>query len=106
MRLLLDECIPKRLKRELLGHEIKTVQDMGWAGIKNGALLKLANGQFDALLTVDQGIEYQQNLAGLKISVVVMVAASNDVDDLRPLLPRVEQALANLRTGEIMRVGG
>ena len=106
MRLLLDECVPKRLKRELLGHEVKTVQDMGWAGIKNGALLKLADGQFDALLTVDQGIEYQQNLSGLTISVVVMLAASNDVDDLRPLLPGVEQALADLRAGEISRVGG
>ena len=68
MRLLLDECIPKRLKRELLGHEVQTVQDMRWAGIKNGALLKLADGQFDALLTVDQGIEYQQNLFGLSRS--------------------------------------
>ena len=58
MRLLLDECVPKRLKRELLDHEVNTVQDMGWAGIKNGELLKLADGQFDALLTVDQGIEY------------------------------------------------
>lgn len=106
MRLLLDECVPKRLKRELLGHEVKTVQDMGWAGIKNGALLKLADVRFDALLTVDQGIEYQQNLSGLTISVVVMLAASNDVDDLRPLLPSVEQALADLRAGEISRVGG
>lgn len=106
MRLLLDECVPKRLKRELLGHDVQTVQDMGWAGIKNGALLKLADGQFDALLTVDQGIEYQQNLSGLMISVVVMLAASNDVDDLRPLLPSVEQALASLRTGATMRVGG
>jgi len=77
MRLLLDECVPKRLRHELPGHETKTVQDMGWAGIKNGALLKLADGQFDALLTVDQGIEYQRNLAGLRISVVVMTAASN-----------------------------
>jgi len=58
------------------------VQELGWAGIKNGALLKLANGQFDALLTVDQ------------------------VDDLRPLLPAVEQALATLRAGDIIRVGG
>ena len=90
MRLLLDECVPKRLKRELLGHEVQTVQDMGWAGIKNGALLTLSDGQFDALLTVDQGIEYQQNLSGLTISVVVMLATSNDVDDLRPLLPGVE----------------
>ena len=106
MRLLLDECVPKRLKRELLGHEVQTVQDMGWAGIKNGALLKLADGQFDALLTVDQGIEYQHNLSGLRISVVVMLLVSNDVDDLRPLLPGVEHALASLRTGETMRVGG
>jgi predicted nuclease of predicted toxin-antitoxin system len=106
MRVLLDECVPKRLKRELPGHETRTVQDLGWAGIKNGALLKVANGQVDVLLTVDQGIEYQQNLSGLSISVVVMMAPSNDVDDLRPLLPGVEQALATLRPGEIMRVGG
>src|SRR5881409_2789110 len=86
MRLLLDECVPRRLKRELRRHEAKTVKDMGWAGITNGALIKLADGQFDALLTVDQGIAYQQNLSGLKISVVVMLAASNDIDDLRPLL--------------------
>ena len=104
MRLLLDECVPKRLTRQLQSHEVKTVQDMGWAGIRNGALLRLADGQFDALLTVDQGIEYQQNLSGLRISVVIMMAASNDVDDLHPLLPAVEEALAGLRPGEIMRV--
>ena len=106
MRLLLDECVPKRLKRELHGHEAKTVQDMGWAGIKNGALLKLADAEFDALLTVDQGIEYQQTLTGLRISVVIMLADSNDVDDLHPLLPAVEEVLTRLRPGEIMRVGG
>ena len=106
MRLLLDECVPKRLKRELPGHDARTVQDLGWAGITNGALLRLANGRFDALLTVDQGIEDQQNLSGLSISVVVMMAASNDVDDLRPLLPGVEDALAKLQPGEVIRVGG
>ena len=106
MHLLLDECVPKRLKWELPGHEAKTVQDMDWAGIKNGALLRLADGQFDALLTVDQGIEYQQNLSGLSICVVVLLAPSNDVDDLRPLLPGVEQTLISVRPGEIIRVGG
>ena len=106
MRLLLDECVPKRLKRELHGHDAKTVQDMGWAGIKNGALLRLADGQFDALLTVDQGIEYQQDLSGLRISVVIMLVPSNDVDDLHPLLPTVEKVLTSLRPGEITRVGG
>ena len=104
MRLLLDECVPKRLQRELPGHEAKTVQDMGWAGVQNGALLRLANEQFDAFLTVDQGIEYQQNLSGLRLSIILMVAPSNDVDDLRPLLQGVEQALADLRPGEIIRV--
>ena len=106
MRLLLDECVPRQLKQELRGHDAKTVQDMGWAGTKNGALLRLADGQFDVLLTVDQGIEYQQNLSGLSICVVVMMASSNDVDDLRPVLPGVEQALASVRPGEIVRVGG
>lgn len=105
MRLLLDECMPKRLTQELPGHVGKTVQDMGWAGIKNGALLRLANGQFDALFTVDQGIEYQQNLSGLTIAIVVLTASSNDIDDLRPLLPNVGQALATLKPGEIMLVG-
>ncbi len=69
-------------------------------------MLQRAAGQFDALLTVDQGIEFQQSLSGLSISVVVMLAPSNDVDDLRPLLPSVEEVLAKLRPGEIIRVGG
>lgn len=103
---LLDECVPKRLKREMAGHEAKTVQDMGWAGIQNGALLRLANDQFDAFLTVDQGIEYQQNLSGLRLCIILMLAPSNDLDDLRSLLQGVEQALEGLRKGEIVRVGG
>ena len=106
MRLLLDECVPKRLGRELPGHEIRTVQQAGWAGVKNGALLRAAEGQFDALLTVDQGVEHQQNLTGLAIGVVIMVAPSNDIDDLRPLMVAVLEALDSLQPGEIRRVGG
>jgi hypothetical protein len=105
MRLLLDECMPKRLKQELSGHEVSTVQEMGWAGIKNGTLLRLASGKFDALLTVDQGIEYQQNLAGLVIGLVVLLSASNDIDDLRPLLPATEEVLKLLQPGQVVRVG-
>ena len=106
MRLLLDECVPKRLGHELPGHEIRTVQQAGWAGVKNGALLRAAEGQFDALLTVDQGVEHQQRLTGLAISVVIMVAPSNDIDDLRPLMPAVLEALDSLQPGEIRQVGG
>jgi hypothetical protein len=61
---------------------------------------------FDVLLTVDQGVQYQQNLAGLRISIVVMVARSNDIDDLRPLLPRVLAALDTIQSGQIIRVRG
>ena len=69
------------------GHEIQTVPEAGWAGVKNGALLRVADGLFEVFLTVDQGIQYQQNLTGLRIGVLIMVAPSNDIDDLRPLLP-------------------
>ena len=106
MRLLLDECVPKRLKRELPGHEVRTVHEAGWAGVKNGALLRAADGLFDVLLTVDQGVQYQQNLAGLRISAVVMVAPSNDIDDLRPLLPLVVAAVVQIQPGQVIRVGG
>ena len=106
MRLLLDECVPKRLRRELPGHEVRTVQEAGWAGVRNGALLRAADGTFDAMLTVDQGVEHQQNLTGLRIGVVIIVAASNDIDDLRPLVPAVLGALRTLEAGEVRRVGG
>ncbi len=106
MRLLLDECVPKRLRRELPGHEVRTVQEAGWAGVRNGTLLRAADGTFDAMLTVDQGVEHQQNVTGLRIGVVVMVAASNDIDDLRPLVPAVLDTLRTLKAGEIRRVGG
>lgn len=97
--------MPRRLKRELAGHEVKTVQEMGWAGTKNGALLRLAMTHFDALLTVDQGVEYQQELSGLSICVIVLVASSNDVDDLRPLVPGVLQVLGAIQPGQLVRVG-
>ena len=105
MRLLLDECMPKRLKHELPGHDVRTVQEMGWAGIKNGALLRLASSHFDALLTVDQGIEYQQDHTELTLGLVVLLAASNDIDDLRPLLPITMVALASLQPGQLVKVG-
>ena len=96
--------MPRRLGRELVGHDVRTVQEMGWAGVGNGALLQLAAAQFDAVLTVDQGIQHQQNIADLMIGVVVLAAASNDIDDLRPLIPAVADALAELQPGQVIRV--
>jgi hypothetical protein len=73
---------------------------MAWAGLKNGALLRAAtDGGFAALLTVDRGIEFQQSLRGLQLCVVTLQAPSNDINDLRPLMPRVEAALRELRPG-------
>ena len=70
MRVLIDECLPRALKRLLAEHECRTVQEMGWSGKKNGLLLSLAEAQFDVLVTMDQGMEYQQNLPKLKIAVL------------------------------------
>lgn len=105
MRLLLDECVPRRLKRDLFLHDVLTVAEAGWAGLKNGALLRAADGTIDVLVTVDQGLQHQQNMSGLRIAIAVLVAKSNDIDDLRPLVPDLLDALAGLRPGTIMHVG-
>ena len=97
MRLLLDESLPKRLRTSLPGHTVKTVVEMGWGGVKNGALLALAATQFDAFLTADKNLPYQQNLAALPVSVVVLAAHSNEYPALLPLLPNLERALADLK---------
>jgi hypothetical protein len=105
MRILLDECLPRRLKDELLEHDVRTVPDAGWRGRRNGELLTLAAGQFDAFLTMDAGIEHQQNLAALTVGVIALRARSNRIQDLRPLMPQVQRALADLRPGQWVVVG-
>jgi hypothetical protein len=107
MRLLLDECVPRPLRRELPGHEIKTVQELGWSGTRNGPLLKLIKGMsFDAFVTTDQRLEYQQNLEAAGVAVVVLVAKSNKLRALLPLVPELHEALARVRPGDVVRVGG
>lgn len=97
MRVLLDESVPVRLRRHLPGHDVRTAVEMGWSGIKNGKLLALAGGQFDAFVTVEKNLQYQQNLATLPIAVVVLDARSNELRSLLELLPRLETALTSLR---------
>ena len=106
MRVVLDECLPKRLSRELPGHEVRTVQQMGWSGISNGKLLSLIRGQFNAFITVDSNLAYQQNLSTLPVAVVVLRAPSNKIEDLRPLLPRLLATLDVLKPCELRVVGG
>jgi hypothetical protein len=105
MRVLLDECVPRRLGRELIGHAVRTVPQEGWSGKKNGELLALmAAAGFEALLTVDQGIRHQQNLQAAGVAVVVMIGASNQLADLLPLVPDVLAALGVVRAGDVVEV--
>jgi hypothetical protein len=104
MRVLLDECVPRALRQELRGHDVKTVAEAGWAGLKNGELLELAAGEFDVLLTVDRSLEYQQNFAGAVLAIVLVHAASNDVAVLRPLMPAVLAALPGVRPGTVTHI--
>ncbi|HEX5758402.1 MAG TPA: DUF5615 family PIN-like protein [Thermoanaerobaculia bacterium] len=105
MRVLLDEQLPRQLARELKDHEVRTVQQQGWAGLTNGELLRRAAERFDVLLTADQGFPFQQNPARLGLSVIVLAAPSNDLEDLLPLMPRLLQTLQGIRAGQMVRVG-
>ena len=105
MKLLLDECVTRYIKRDLTRHEVATVEDAGLKGLKNGALLKSADGVFDVLLTVDKNIPYQHNTTGLKIAIFILVANSNAYPALRPLIPKALAALKQIKPGEVIRIG-
>ena len=107
MRILLDECAPRPLKRELADYEIRTVVEMGWSGKKNGELLLLMSQEgFTILLTTDQNLRYQQNLQQAGVAVVVLVASSNGLRDLLPLVPDARNVLNTITPGEVIEVGG
>jgi hypothetical protein len=104
MRLLLDESVPRKLRFSLASHEVRTVAEVGWAGLKNGELLSLAATAFDAFVTVDKNLPHQQNEAKLPVAVVVLEALSNDLPSLLPLVPALERALAALAPRRFVRV--
>ena len=105
MRILLDESVPRPLGSLLIGHDVRTVTQMGWTSLSNGELLRQAAETFDALLTADQNIEFQQNLTKLALAVIVMVATSNRLESLEPLVPAVLEALQALQPKALVRVG-
>ncbi len=106
MRVLLDECLPRRLKRALSGHDVQTVPETGWAGKENGELLQLAAAAFDVFVTIDQNMRYQQNLAGASVAVIVLMSRSNRFEDLLPIVPSLLEALrSGLQRGQIVRIG-
>jgi len=92
MKVLLDECLPKKLKRELPDHEVTRVQEMGWSGIKNGALVRLIQASdFEVFVTIDGNLEYQQNLRAINFAIIVLDAPDNTFATLRPLMPEVNE---------------
>lgn len=105
MRVLLDECVPRRLRLELADHAVRTVGEMGWSGIRNGALLQTAAAEFDCLVTVDRNLQFQQTLISLQIAVVVIAAKSNRLEHLIPLMSQVRDCLKSLRRRTLTVVG-
>ena len=104
MKLLLDECVTRFLKRDFVGHEVSTVEDAGLKGLENGDLLKAAAGIFDVLVTVDRNIPHQQNLRGLQIAVLILSAKRNSYARLRPLVPEALKALQTIKPGDTISV--
>ena len=102
MKILLDECTPHVLKRLLTEVEITTMQDLGWTGITNGSLLQLAEGQFDVLITSDQNLRYQQNLANRQLAIIQL--PTNQVPLVIKLAPAVQAALDKIQAGEFVEI--
>jgi hypothetical protein len=104
LRVLRDENLPRRLKNEFdRDVDVVTVQERGWTGMKNGELLALAANEFDAFVTMDAGIEYQQNLVDVGIHVLILHATTNRLADLKPLMPEVNESLRTL-SAEITQI--
>jgi predicted nuclease of predicted toxin-antitoxin system len=106
MKILIDECLPTGIKVAIapLGHECKTVREAGLGSKKNGELLAFADGKWDVLLTSDRNIKYQQNLAGRKISILILMSKSNRLPDLLPFLPALAERLLSVEPGTIREV--
>jgi hypothetical protein len=107
MRILIDECLPARLRYEIVGHQAMTVKDAGWLGIKNGALLKLIvdSGSFDVFLTMDKNLPRQQNIHTLPFAIFVLRARSNRFEDLKRLIPELIRRLPRARVGAVVEIG-
>ena len=105
MRVLLDEQLPLDLAAALVGHSVDTVAGRGWTGITNGELLRRMEGQYDTLVTMDRGIEFQQDLTSATVGVLLVRAPSNRMAHLRPVVPAILDALRQLRPGQLQRIG-
>ena len=107
MRILIDECIDDPFRNSFPGHDCQTARYAGLAGLENGELLKAAEtAKFDVFLTVDQGLEYQQNLAGRKIAILIFRTKSNRLKNLLPLVPACLARIASIQPGQLIIIEG
>lgn len=105
-RILIDESLPVELADELGLPDVKTVRALGWTGLKNGALIQRAlSAGFSVFLTADQSVGYQHNIASMDLAILVL-RGRNRIQDLRPLIPAIHQALSILSPGQMIRLGG
>ena len=104
MKLLLDECVTIYLKPEFTGHDVATVDEAGFKGLQNGKLLRAASGRFDVLVTVDQNLRFQQNLADLEIGILILKADRASYTFLKPLMPKALKELNTIEPGAVIVV--
>jgi len=107
LRVLIDESLPQRIAEELPGHEVSTVRQQQWTGLRNGVLLRSAAAAgFQVFVTADRKLQYQQNIPAIGIAVVVLTGVHNKVENLRPLLPKVLDALSSIQRGTVVEIAG
>src|SRR5687768_1389216 len=104
MKLLLDECVPQRLRNDLSNHDVYTAKSAEVLGVKNGALLRAAAAQFDVLITVDRKMPFQQNLQQLDLAVIVLIAKPCRYPQLKLLAAKVLRVLDQLKPGEVVEI--
>jgi hypothetical protein len=103
-RVLLDECLPKKLKHEFVNCDVSTVTEMGWAGKKNGELMNAAGGHFDIFITADQNLRYQQNMAYAEVGVIVLVIRNNRIETIMPLMPQIQKEITSVTAGQVFEI--
>lgn len=104
MRVLLDECLPARLKRALPGHSVRTVPETGWRGSKDGELLRLAAKSFDVFVTIDRSMESQHDLGSFRLGFIIAHVKSNRLLDFQPVLSGLTEAIGKVKPGEVIHI--
>ena len=101
MKILIDECLPEDLKKEFIGHVIFTVSDLGWNSMSYGTLLGAAiDNEFEAFVKIDKNLQYQQNLKKYSLIIIVLNSFRNDLESLKPIVPKVLESIDSLEKGQ------